>query len=205
MRRLQGKEPNLPIDTRLRNKSLVSDMDLSEDGGGPHTCSGLRGPASGYLKAGVVAHTRRHVRASAWWSVAGCDQNASFVWTFSTSSGKDPGKLFAPSFFEHKSVTCALRAPLNASASLAKRQLPSLSRTTITATFHFVTVLYTIHQQSCLTTKMRWMLMRLLLSPRSNSRQTRMRRAREALPTCQSSCKTHYHGMSRSAIIQRQI
>lgn len=27
MRRLQGKEPNFPIDTRLRDKSLVSDVD----------------------------------------------------------------------------------------------------------------------------------------------------------------------------------
>ena len=70
------------------------------------TYLGLHGPASGYPKVGVVIHTRRHGRASAWWRVVGCDKIVQLDGLF-LGQDLDCGlwkseELFRPFLFEIK-------------------------------------------------------------------------------------------------------
>lgn len=94
------------------------------------------------------------------------------------------------------------RRDLNASA-LCEKAASLADQTIIVSTLQSDPIFCPPHQQSCPTTKMRWTLMRPPLSPRSNFHLIQMRRAREALPTCLSSCRIHYHGMSLPAIMTR--
>jgi len=125
-----------------------------------------------------------------------CPARWTFSWTRSGLPSLEIWGAFSTFPFRDQIVTCTFRVLSNASA--CEKAAALAEQTTITTTFHPVSIPCPTHQQSCQTTKMKWTLMRLLLSPRFNSRQTRTKRAKGAPPTCQSSYKTHYHGTSRT-------
>jgi len=132
-----------------------------------------------------------------------CPARWTFSWTRSGLRSLQTWGAHSTFPFRDQIVTCTFRVLSNASACEKAAALDQ--QTLVTTTTHPASIPCPTHQQSCQTTKMKWTLMRLSLSPRSNSRQTRMRRAKDPLPICQSSYKTHYHGMSRTATIQFQI